>query len=330
MESKINEFKLYDESKRLIKVKTYIQKDYIVLELESDTGKFSKEYKLDQLKNIERYFSQSNDLEIALADLNDLFEEKYTIEEKDEIIILKITYKRREIKFILDKKNENIDLSYDSLSAEMKKIIDTNQLILGIDLGTTYSCAAVMIDKNIIIIRNSLGLTTTPSFISFINKNEVYVGELAKLLPSNEKNIIYNIKRLLGKSIEDEEIKNMQKLPFIIKKDNTFNLLKILLKFGNENNDEEEFYPEQICSLILKRIKTDAEFYLSKKIGKKIEINNCVITVPAYFNQKQREETENSAKIIGLEVKTMINEPTAASLAYANFSLENAKKNSCN
>ena len=104
MESKINEFILYDVSKRLINIKTYIQKDYIVLELESDTGKFSKEYKLDQLKNIERYFSQSNDLEIALADLNDLFEEKYTIEEKDEIIILKITYKRREIKFILDKK----------------------------------------------------------------------------------------------------------------------------------------------------------------------------------------------------------------------------------
>ena len=326
MESKINEFKLYDESKRLINVKTYIQKDYIVLELESDTGKYSKEYKLDQLKNIERYFEQSKDLEIALTDLNDLFEEKYTIEEKDEIIILIIIYKKREIKFILDKINENINLSYDSLSAEMKKIIDSNQLILGIDLGTTYSCAAVMIDKNIIIIRNSLGLTTTPSYISFINKNEVYVGELAKLLPSNEKNIIYNIKRLLGKSIDDEEIKNMQKLPFIIKKDNSFNLLKILLKFSNEVDNEEEFYPEQMCSLILKKIKTDAEFYLSKKIGKKVEINNCVITVPAYFNQKQREETENSAKIIGLDVKTMINEPTAASLAYANFSLENAEK----
>ena len=81
-----------------------------------------------------------------------------------------------------------------------------------------------------------------------------------------------------------------------------------------------------MCSFILKKIKTDAEFYLSKKIGKKVEINNCVITVPAYFNQKQREETENSAKIIGLDVKTMINEPTAASLAYANFSLENAEK----
>ena len=102
----------------------------------------------------------------------------------------------------------------------MKKIIDQNQLILGIDLGTTYSCAAVMIDNNIIMIRNSLGSTTTPSYISFIDKNEVYVGELAKLLPSNEKNIIYNTKRLLGKNIEDDDIKElMQKLPFSLKKD---------------------------------------------------------------------------------------------------------------
>ena len=119
----------------------------------------------------------------------------------------------------------------------------------------------------------------------------------------------------------------MQKLPFNLKKDGKFNLLKIGLNFGDKANDgEEEFYPEQICSLILKKIKMDAEFYLSKKIGRNILIKNCVISVPAYFNQKQREATYNSAKIIGLEVKTMINEPTAASLAYAYGSLENANK----
>ena len=80
----------------------------------------------------------------------------------------------------------------------------------------------------------------------------------------------------------------MQKLSFIIKKDDSYNLLKISLKFIKEINDEEEFYPEQKCSLILKKIKMDTEFYLSEKIWKKIEIYNCVITVPAYFNQKQR------------------------------------------
>ena len=85
----------------------------------------------------------------------------------------------------------------------MKKIIDKNELILGIYLGTTYSCAAVMIENNVIMIRNSLGQTTTPSFIYFLSKNEVYVGELAKLLPAEEKNIIYNTKRLLGRNIDD-------------------------------------------------------------------------------------------------------------------------------
>ena len=89
---------------------------------------------------------------------------------------------------------------------------------------------------------------------------------------------------------------------------------------------KEEFYPEQICSLILKKILKDSEFYLSKKIGKKIKINNCVLTVPAYFNQKQREATLNSAKIIGLEVKTMINEPTAASLVNTYKILGNVNK----
>ena len=93
------------------------------------------------------------------------------------------------------------------------------------------------------------------------------------------------------------------------------------------NNNKEEFYPEQLSALILKKILDDSEFYLSKKIGKDIKIKDCVITVPAYFNQKQRESTYNSAEILGLNVKAMINEPTAASLAYAHKSLENAEKN---
>jgi molecular chaperone DnaK (HSP70) len=279
-----------------------------------------------------RYFNQSNSLENALEDLSYLFENEYSIEENEETITFIIKYRRDLIKFVLDKVEDKIDLSYDSLPDQMKEIIDDNQLVLGIDLGTTYSCAAVMIDKNIIMIRNSLGSTTTPSYISFVNRNEVYVGELSKLLPSDEKNIIFNTKRLLGKNIEDNEIKEIiPKLPFKLKKDEKFNLLKICLNFKDtkneeEKNKEEEFYPEQLSALILRKIINDSEFYLSKKIGRDIKIKNCVITVPAYFNQKQRESTLNSAKILGLNVRTMINEPTAASLAYAFQSLENADK----
>ena len=315
-------------------VKSYIQKDYIVIELELDSEKYSKNFTLERLRAIDRYFYMSRNLEEALKDLKDLFKTAYTIEKKEKYINVVINYRDSKINFELDKFDDNINISYDNLSDRMKEIIDKDELILGIDLGTTYSCAAIMIDKNIVMIRNSLGSTTTPSYVSFLDKNKVYVGELAKLLPSETKNIIYNTKRLLGKSIEDEDIKDLiKKLPFSVKKEQYYNLLKIVIDFGSSNNNEihinndEEFYPEQICALLLKKIVKDSEFYLTKKIGKEIKIKNAVITVPAYFNQKQRESTANSAKIIGLNLKTMINEPTAASLAYAFRSLENTDKN---
>ena len=309
------------------KYKAFIQKDYIVLEIESDSEKYFTLLFLEQLQNNYKYFKQSENLEDALDDLKDLFKENYIIEEKDEKIYYTIKFKKYDIKFILDKFKDEENILYNSLHDGMKKIIDDNKLVLGIDLGTTYSSAAVMIDKNIVMIRNSLGLTTTPSYISFLSKNEVYVGELAKLLPTNEKNIIFNIKRILGKSLEDKEIKEMnKKLSFALKKDEKFNSVKILLNFGEGKNNEEEFYPEQICALILKKIVNDSEFYLTHKIGKDIKIKDVVITVPAYFNQRQREATMNSAKILGLNVKALINEPTAASLAYAFKSLENTDK----
>ena len=332
MESNITSITLHNKENKLYELKIYIQKDVIVLETEIDSGKYTNQLSLEELQNMNRYFNQSNNLENAIEDLSYLFENEYSIEENEETITFIIKYRRDLIKFVLDKVEDKIDLSYDSLPDQMKEIIDDNQLVLGIDLGTTYSCAAVMIDKNIIMIRNFLGSTTTPSYISFVDQNEVYVGELSKLLPSDEKNIIFNTKRLLGKNIEDNEIKEIiPKLPFKLKKDEKFNLLKICLNFKDtkneeEKNKEEEFYPEQLSALILRKIINDSEFYLSKKIGRDIKIKNCVITVPAYFNQKQRESTLNSAKILGLNVRTMINEPTAASLAYAFQSLENADK----
>ena len=350
------EIKDINKNHKIYNAKVYIDKDKIVFEIESESIKYSNQYDLKKLQEF-RYFRQSDELNEELDYFKDLFDGNFVIEHKGNNIELNFPQKRETIKFLLIEINDNKDIKYENLSDEMKKIIDNNKLILGIDLGTTFSCAAVMIDKNIIVIRNSLGSTTTPSFINFINKNEVYVGELAKLLPSNVKNIIYNTKRIIGKSLDEEEIKEMilkKNLPFNFKKDNERDLLKIVLDFrsdeekdesvssnisGNskskikkeekqeENSDDiEDFYPEQICSLILKKIIKDSEYYLTKKIGKEIRIKDCVITIPAYFNQKQREATMNSAKILGLNVKTMINEPTAASLTYAYDSIGNEDK----
>ena len=318
--SKVYEF--YDSNKRLFRGSTTIKEKIIILQLESGNEKYLAKLSFKELQHLNRYFKQSDNLEKALKDLNYLLGKKYSIETAQDCIHLIIKYREDDINFVLRK--DNNDISYNNLSDKMKNIIKNHQLVLGIDLGTTNSCAAVMIEDKIIMIRNALGSTTTASFLYFLNEKEVYVGDLAKLLPSNEKNIIYNIKRLLGQKIDDDEIKKIKKkLPFQLKRDERFNLLKIVLNF---NGIEEEFYPEQLCALILKKIVEDSEFYLSKKIGRDIKIKKCVITVPAYFNQKQRESTFNSAKIIGLEVKTMINEPTSATIAYAYKYFKNVDK----
>ena len=349
LELKINE--------KIYKYQAFIDGDKLVIEIGIDTSKYSGSYEFNQLQEF-KYFKMSDNLDDALKDMNKLFKDykdKLSIEQKDKILELVIPFHKGDMKFFLNQIDDNMNISYENLSPQMKKIIDNDELILGIDLGTTYSCASVMIDKNIIMIRNSLGSTTTPSYIAFLKKNEVHVGGLSKLLPSNAKNIVYNIKRLIGKSIDQKEIKDlMNSLPFKLKNDEETKLLKIELNFNeNENNEniedqssgskkskkkktqeeiareeeeKEEFYLEEICSLILKKIIQDSEFYLTKKIGKDIKIKNCVITVPAYFNQKQREATLNSSKIIGVNVKAMINEPTAASLAYGINSKGNADK----
>ena len=217
---------------------------------------------------------------------------------------------------------------YNSLSKEMREIIDKNEIIIAIDLGTTNSCASLMLDNEIITIENSLGLRTTPSYVCFLDHNQVCVGELAKLQPSYEyKNIIYNSKRFLGRNINDKEIKEiLPDLPFVVKQDKNMNNLKISMNFKNFGNNPKEFYFEEISALILKKLISDSEYYLKKKLNREIKINKAVITVPAYFNQKQREATMQATEIINLEVKRMINEPTAASLAYGYKSLEDNNK----
>ena len=247
------------------------------------------------------------------------------------MINLNINYDEDEdpikIELLLQDTSNNIE--FNSLSNKMKELINNNELILGIDLGTTYSSTAIIIDKQLIVIPNEFGLLSTPSYISIIDDEKRYIGDLAKLSVSFDKNIIYSSKRLLGRKYNDKEINEIKNdLPFKIKKDQNSEKIKIEINY-KKNNQEiiKEYYPEQISAMLLNKLKIDSEYYLSKKIGKEIKIKKAVITVPAYFNQEQRESTKQAAEIINLEVVRMINEPTSASLAYGYEKEENEKGN---
>ena len=284
-------------------------------------------FNLAELKSLHKSFKSYETLEEMRDNLLEILSDnKLTVQKKENGVILNKNFLKQNLSIPLKKIDKDNDLSYNTLSEEMKKIIDNNELILGIDLGTTYSCASVMLDHRIVIIENSLGQRITPSYVCFLKPNEICVGELAKLQPSYEyKNIIYNSKRLLGRNINDKSIKEIvPDLPFEVRQDYEFNQLKININFKDEGN--KTFYPEQISALILKKIITDSEYYLQRLLNKHITIKNAVITVPAYFNQKQREATYQAAQIINLDVKRMINEPTAASLAYGYKSIGNNNK----
>ena len=173
---------------------------------------------------------------------------------------------------------------------------------IGIDLGTTNSCVAVMESGKSKIIENLEGLRTTPSIVAF--SNEVLVGEPAKRQAvTNPLNTLFAIKRLIGRKFDDEEVKKDQKL--------------VPYKIVRANNGDawvevngKQYSPSQISSYILQKLKEAAEKYLGEKV------TEAVITVPAYFNDSQRQATKDAGKIAGLEVKRIINEPTAASLSY--------------
>ena len=306
-------------------VKLYLKNQNIIFKLESlnnnEIKKYENSFRFDDLQNLDPFFKQSNDLFGVFKLFRQLFNTQISLEEGDSFADFKfnIVFLNKEIKIHLIEKKEN-HISYNSLSEQMKSIIDNNELILGIDLGTTYSCASVMLDNNIIVIQNSLGLRTTPSFILFLDNNKICVGELAKLQPSYEENIIYNTKRLLGKSLNDYEIKSIKNnLLFKLEKDNEYDLMKIKVK-------DNYYYPDQISAMILKKIINDSEYFLSKKLDKRIKIKNAIITAPAYFNNKQRKAILNAANIINLKVKRIINEPTAASLAFLYQNLNNIEK----
>lgn len=175
--------------------------------------------------------------------------------------------------------------------------------IIGIDLGTTNSAMAVMEGGEPTIIPNSEGGRTTPSMVAISKSGERLVGQSAKRQGViNYENTVFSIKRLIGRSFEDEEVQRDIKLfPYKIEKANSH----VKVKMG-----DKEVSPEEVSAMILGKLKADAESYLGEKV------TEAVITVPAYFNDAQRQATKDAGKIAGLEVKRIINEPTAAALAY--------------
>jgi molecular chaperone DnaK len=178
--------------------------------------------------------------------------------------------------------------------------------ILGIDLGTTNSCMAVMEGGEPVVIANAEGGRTTPSVVAFTKTGERVVGQAAKRQAvTNPRNTIFSSKRLIGRKFAEvrEEAKNM---PFkVVEGKNGDAYIEVEL-----GGKVEQFAPQQIAAFVLGKMKADAEAYLGEKI------NQAVITVPAYFNDSQRQATKDAGKIAGLEVLRIINEPTAASLAY--------------
>jgi len=150
----------------------------------------------------------------------------------------------------------------------MKNEIINDDYVLGIDLGTSNSCMAIMMNKEPIIIPNEFGFLTTPSYVTFLEKNERLVGELSKLNISSKNTIFYS-KRLIGKSFFDKSLDKIKEkgLPFEILDDKESQKIKIGIE--NENKIKTYFYPEQISAMIIRKMKEDAEKYLSKKEQKK-------------------------------------------------------------
>ncbi|MGA2181322.1 MAG: molecular chaperone DnaK [Verrucomicrobiota bacterium] len=178
--------------------------------------------------------------------------------------------------------------------------------VLGIDLGTTNSCMAVMEGGEPLVLENSEGKRTTPSVVAFTKSGERLVGEAAKRQAvTNSRNTVYSIKRFMGRKF-DEIQEELKRVPYkVVRASNGDAAVEVEV-----DGKPKTFTPPEISAMILGKLKADAEMRLSEKI------TQAVITVPAYFNDSQRQATKDAGKIAGLEVLRIINEPTAASLAY--------------
>src|SRR5512135_1878143 len=176
--------------------------------------------------------------------------------------------------------------------------------VIGIDLGTTNSCVAIMEGGEPVVIANAEGSRTTPSMVAFAESGERLVGQQAKRQAvTNPENTLFAIKRLIGRKFDTEAVKKDIKIsPFkIVKADNGDAWVDVR---------DKKYSPPEISAMVLQKMKKTAEDYLNQ------EVTDAVITVPAYFNDSQRQATKDAGRIAGLNVRRIINEPTAASLAY--------------
>jgi molecular chaperone DnaK len=178
--------------------------------------------------------------------------------------------------------------------------------IIGIDLGTTNSVVAAMVGGEPTVISSSEGGRTVPSVVGFVKGGERVVGQLAKRQAvTNPKNTVFSIKRFMGRRYDDAEVtKTKDLVPYTIEKDGVSDGVRVKIDGGTS------FTPPEISAMILQKLKADAEAFLGEKI------TEAVITVPAYFDDTQRQATKDAGRIAGLDVKRIINEPTAAALAY--------------
>jgi len=174
--------------------------------------------------------------------------------------------------------------------------------IIGIDLGTTNSVVAIMEGGKPVVIPNAEGSRTTPSVVAFTEKGELLVGQVAKRQSiTNPENTVFSIKRFMGRRM-DEVNEEMKMVPYRIVA-GPGNAVRVRIR-------GKDYSPEQISAHILQKMKQSAEDYLGEKVTR------AVITVPAYFNDAQRQATKDAGRIAGFEVERIVNEPTAAALAY--------------
>ncbi|CAN0038453.1 unnamed protein product, partial [Phaeothamnion confervicola] len=179
--------------------------------------------------------------------------------------------------------------------------------VIGIDLGTTYSCVGVFKGGKVEIIANDQGNRITPSYVAWDSNGERLIGDAAKNQATvNPETTVFDVKRLIGRQFGDKSVQaDMKLFPF-----------KIVSKDGKPNvqvdvkGDKKTFAPEEISAMILNKMKAIAEAYLGK------EVKHAVVTVPAYFNDAQRQATKDAGTISGMSVQRIINEPTAAAIAY--------------
>ncbi|CAF0899217.1 unnamed protein product [Didymodactylos carnosus] len=179
--------------------------------------------------------------------------------------------------------------------------------VIGIDLGTTYSCVGIFKNGRVEIIANDQGNRITPSYVAFTADGERLIGDAAKnQLTSNPENTVFDVKRLIGREYSDPTVQHdIKHFPFQVVEKNSKPSIKIM-----SGNDAKIFAPEEISAMVLGKMREIAEEYLGKKV------THAVVTVPAYFNDAQRQATKDAGTISGLNVMRIINEPTAAAIAY--------------